>query len=112
MPLWLADEAIKAVREGLDAGSDAMLASIRSRVDTLDRLRAEAAGKSGKPAAEQPTESPAATEQPAAEASGEPTASEAPASEPAAEPPAEPAAEPAPATDPPADPPADPASRS
>jgi chromosome segregation protein len=107
-----ADEAIKAVREGLDAGSDAMLASIRSRVDTLDRLRAEAAGKSGKPVAEAPAESPAPAEQPAAETPSEPANGDAPASEPAADPSAEPAADPAPASDPPADPPADPAWRS
>ena len=99
-----ADEAVKAIREGLDAGSDAVLASIRTRVDAIDRLRAAAGGASGgaaPPAAEEP--SPAET--PASDA----PATDAPAAEPTAEPAPEPAPEPAADPNPAADPPADPA---
>ena len=93
-----ADEAVKAIREGLDAGSDAVLASIRTRVDAIDRMRAASgaasSGAATAPAAEEPAAEAPASDAPAAE----------PAAEPATEPAAEPAAEPAPAGDPPADP--------
>jgi hypothetical protein len=93
-----ADDALRAIREGPDASSDALLAAIRSRVEAIDLMRTGATGKSTAPAAEAPApESPATSEPPASETPSEQAPGDAPASEPApvSEPPAEPAADPA-----------------
>lgn len=94
-------EASRAVKEGLDGRDEALLATIRSRVDSIERLRASTPATTEAPVGDAPAQD--SPDAPAAPAASEPPPDAPPATEPTASPSSS-NSDPPPASEPPSDP--------